>query len=330
MTISDENKKKLRLTTIVYWVLLTYVLAALVWWFVILYTQNEDMYRLRVHFLQTTVNPASSEFSEEFNEMKETRRRNITKYVGEGGAFLILLVIGAVYLYRSVRQQFKAQQQQQNFIMAITHELKTPISVARLNLETLQRHQLEEIKTDKLLNMTLQETLRLDALINNILISSQLDGQSYNITKEELNFSDLVKDVTQQFASRYNDRRLVLQISDDIDVNGDALLLKLLVSNLLENANKYSPKEKPIVVELGKDGDAIRFNVRDEGCGIDNAEKKNVFKKFYRIGNEQTRVAKGTGLGLYLCKKIVEDHNGQIRIENNQPQGSNFVVAFYP
>ena len=177
--------------------------------------------------------------------------------------------------------------------------------------------------------MTLQETLRLDNLINNILISSQLEGHSYRISKEELNFSDLVRDVANQFQNRYHDRKVVRDVQEEIDLNGDPLLLKLLVSILLENANKYSPKDKPIALELKKDSDRIRLNVKDEGCGIRDEEKKNVFKKFYRIGNEQTRTAKGTGLGLYLCKKIAEDHNGSIAVENNQPQGSNFTVSFY-
>lgn len=330
MTTTGENKRKLQVTTIFYWVLLTYILSALVWWFVSLYQQNEIMYQLRIKHLKTSVPEASSEFAKELQQIEAAKKRNVTKYIGEGATFFILLVIGAVYLYRSVRQQLRAQQQQQNFVMAITHELKTPISVARLNLETLQRYKLEEEKKEKLLHMTLQETLRLDSLINNILISSQLDGHLYKLSKEELNFSDLVKDVAQQFAARYSERKFLQRIEEDIDLNGDPLLLKLLVSNLLENANKYSPKDKPVVLELNSRKGEILLCVKDEGCGISEEEKKNVFKKFYRIGNEQTRTTKGTGLGLYLCKKIVEDHNGKIRIENNQPGGSNFIVSFYP
>jgi K+-sensing histidine kinase KdpD len=212
--------------------------------------------------------------------------------------------------------------------MAITHELKTPISSSRLNLETLQRYKLEEEKKEKLVNMTLQETLRLENLINNILISSQLEGHSYRISKEELNFSDLVNAAAVQFVARYAERKIIRQIQEDIDIKGDPLLLKLLLSNLLENANKYSPKDKSITVVLKKEA-TIRLSVIDEGCGIKDEEKKNIFKKFYRIGNEQTRTAKGTGLGLYLCKKIAQDHNGSISIEDNQPQGSNFTVRFY-
>jgi two-component system sensor histidine kinase CiaH len=326
--MAEERKRKLRLTTIVYWVLLSYIIAALIWWFFSLYSQNEAMYRLRKEHLTVTLDPVSPAFKDGLARIEDARRRNNAKYIGEGGTFFILILVGAVFIYRSVRRQLRDQQQQQNFVMAITHELKTPIAVSRLNLETLQRHQLDETKKEKLLQMTLQETLRLDSLINNILIASQLDGHSYHISREELNFSALVKDVACQFATRYPERKLVQSLQQDIDINGDPLLLKLLVSNLLENANKYSSREKPVSLELVKKHEAIYLSVKDEGPGISQDEKKNVFKKFYRIGNEQTRRTKGTGLGLYLCKKIAEDHRGHIGIEQNQPQGSNFIVSF--
>jgi len=325
----EESKRKFQLITIVYWILLTYIIVALVWWFLTLYTQNETMYALRKENLQLGDSVDSKSYRYALEKINDQRTRNIAKYIGEGGTFLLLILVGAVYVYRSVRRQFRTQQQQQNFVMAITHELKTPISVSRLNLETLQRHKLDEEKKEKLLNMTMQETLRLDNLINNILISSQLDGHSYRISKEELNFSDLVKDVAHQFCMRYHDRKLLQKIQEDIDINGDPLLLKLLVSNLLENANKYSPKEKPIAIELKKNTEVMQLRVQDEGCGIEDNEKKNVFKKFYRIGNEKTRTAKGTGLGLYLCKKIAHDHGGNITVEDNHPRGTNFIVSFY-
>ena len=325
----EESKRKFQIITIVYWILLTYIIIFIGWWFFSLYKQNEMMYNLRKQQLQATVNPSSAGFQKANSEIVEQRRRNIAKYIGEGGTFLILILIGAAYVYRSVRREFRTQQQQQNFVMAITHELKTPLSVSRLNLETLQRHKLDEEKREKLLSMTMQETLRLDNLINNILISSQLEGHSYRISKEEFNFSSLVNDVVHQFEMRYHDRKLIKNIQEDIDINGDALLLKLLVSNLLENANKYSPKDKPVTIELKQNAEGIQLNVKDEGCGIRNEEKRNVFKKFYRIGDEQTRTTKGTGLGLYLCKKIAEDHNGSIAVDDNPPQGSNFIVRFY-
>lgn len=326
------TKGKLRIATVVYWVMLLYIVAALVWWAYSLLQQNDEIYRLKDWALQNT---RTGEVAQIADGIERKRRANVYKYVGEGCAFLFLILVGAFYIFRSVRRQFRLQQQQQNFVMAVTHELKTPIAVSRLNLETLQKHQLDEAKKQKLLQTTLQETLRLDTLINNILIASQLEEKAYSILKEELDFSALVKDAAKGFENRYPERPLAISIDDDIVMDGDATLLKLLLSNLLENANKYSPKAKPVSLNLYKEADSwdkeaygVFLSVIDEGSGIPNEEKKAVFKKFYRIGNEQTRKAKGTGLGLFICKKIVDDHGGEITVTDNQPSGTKFTVQF--
>ncbi len=316
-----DPKRNLRRATIVYWVLLFYIVAALVWWAVLLLQQNDEIFQLQKQAIASQNLPDHS-----FSDIEEQRKRNFAKYLGEGVFFMLMILIGAVFIYRSVRKQINVQQQQRNFLMAVTHELKTPIAVSRLNLETMLKYNLEENKKEKLLQMTLKENLRLDTLINNILIASQLDGDSYKISKEEISMSNLLNDVLQQFSGRYPDRIIDASVEEDVDITGDPILLKLLVSNLLENANKYSPKDKPLEILLEKKNEKVLLEVNDQGSGIPPDEKKNVFQKFYRIGNEETRRAQGTGLGLYLCKKIAEDHGGQIEIRDNLPHGSKFIV----
>ncbi len=102
----------------------------------------------------------------------------------------------------------------------------------------------------------------------------------------------------------------------------------MLVNNLLENAHKYAPQDTDIEVVLAQQGQVIQLGVIDSGKGIPDAEKSKIFEKFYRIGSEATRNTKGTGLGLYLCKKIAENHNANISVTDNKPQGSKFVVTF--
>lgn len=325
-------KRKLRIATIVYWVLLLYIMAALGWWAYSLLQQNKQIHALQ----KQALNPSAAGYVLAAQKIEASERRGFYKYIGEGSAFLFLICAAAVYLYRLVRRQLQLQQQQQNFVMAVTHELKTPIAVARLNLETLQKHRLEEEKKAKLVQTTLQETLRLDTLINNILLASQLEERAYRTTKEELDFSALVKDVLKDFENRYPERPLTVSLADDVVLYGDATLLKLLLSNLLENANKYSPKRKTVSLFLtaktsyltAEAGD-VTLTVADEGGGIPDEEKKAVFQKFYRIGAEETRKTQGTGLGLYICKKIAEDHGGKISVQDNGPTGSKFIVQFY-
>ncbi|HUC83271.1 MAG TPA: ATP-binding protein [Flavisolibacter sp.] len=323
--MAHDTKRKLRIATIVYWILLFYIIAALVWWSFSLLQQNHEIHELK----KAAVAASAPNRSPILQKIERDERLGYYKYVGEAGVVMLLVLGGAFYIYRSVRRQFRLQQQQQNFVMAITHELKTPIAVSRLNLETLQKHQLEEEKRKKLLQTTLQETLRLDTLINNILISSQLEGNAYRMAKEELDFSALVKDVVKAFTSRYPDRQLHCSIEENVDMEGDAMLLKLLLSNLLENANKYSPRKKPIALQLQESGKSICLSVTDEGSGIPEEERKAVFEKFYRIGSEQTRKTQGTGLGLYICQKIAKDHGGDIAIKDNSPSGTKFIVQFY-
>jgi two-component system, OmpR family, sensor histidine kinase CiaH len=325
--MADPTKKQLSRATIVFWILLVYIIAALAWWLISLEQQNKTIHALRRAQAATTVKDPDA-VNEQVRLIDSSERRDSVKYIAEGITFFLLILVGAVYIYRLVRRQFQLQQQQQNFVMAVTHELKTPISVARLNLETLMKYELEKEKQKKMLDMTLQETLRLDELINNILISTQLDVEAYKAAKEELNLSDLVRDVVHQFEHRYHHRKVVRDIAEEVDLKGDPLLLKLLVSNLLENANKYSDRNAPITCRLYEQEGHVVLQVLDEGLGIPDEEKEKVFDKFYRVGNEQTRTAKGTGLGLYICKKIAKSHDGDITVTDNQPRGTIFTVTF--
>ncbi len=111
-------------------------------------------------------------------------------------------------------------------------------------------------------------------------------------------------------------------------VSGDPLLMQILVNNLIDNAVKYSPPDSPITIHLKKEGDQGILELIDEGTGIPEKEHKRIFQKFYRVGNEDTRIAQGTGLGLYLCRKIALDHKMRLQVSDNQPKGTIFTVRF--
>ncbi len=326
----DISRKRFRRATFIYWMLLLYIIAALVWWFISLNMQVDTMQDFKIRQVNATISKQTTPglYQLELDKINIAHGRERTKYIGEGFIFLLLILIGAAFVYRSVRRQFNLQQQQQNFMMAVTHELKTPIAVANLNLETMQKYTLEPEKQKKLIRTTLDETARLNFLTNNILISSQLEGGGYHSVKEELDLSTLLKDCMQHFRNRFPDRVFNEDIATDADVKGDALLLQLLINNLVENAIKYAPKEKPVSAILKKIKTGIELQVKDEGPGVPDTEKKKIFSKFYRIGNETTRKTQGTGLGLYLCRKIARYHNADIAVTNNEPCGSKFVIVF--
>jgi two-component system sensor histidine kinase CiaH len=315
---------QVRFVVFVYWFMLVYIIAALVWWFVALQQQNNQMMDNRmqqlkhddIHFLEKTAN------------IRLEAKRKTVQYSMEGSTFLLLIIISAVFVYRAVRRQLRLQQQQQNFMMAVTHELKTPIAVAKLNLETLQRYDLDEEKRKKMISIALLETNRLNTLSSNILVSSQLEGGNYHLTKEEIDFSNLTKNIVNDYQNRFPEKKWQSDIEPGVAIKGDNLLLQMLINNLIENAIKYSSKNAWIGVELKKENNAILLRIRDEGSGIPHNEKKKIFDKFYRVGNESTRTAQGTGLGLYLCSKIAKDHSAHITVADNSPAGSIFTVKF--
>lgn len=318
------KKHKLTILAVIYWTWMSYIFAALVWWFISLEKQNHQMYQFRIEELVKD-DPL---YEDKIYALDDAKRRKSIQYIGEGVVSLALIIFGAGYLYRATRKQFRFAMQQQNFMMAITHELKTPIAVAQLNLETLQKRKLGEDMQQKLLANTLLEISRLNALTNNVLFSSQLESGQYNVQYQTVDFSKIVLEAVKDFRRRYVQRDIEHVVAENLFITGEHLLLQLLVSNLLDNAIKYSPNDSPISVRLVNKETNAALSIADAGDGIAEEEKGKIFNKFYRVGNESVRKTKGTGLGLYLCKKIVKDFGGAIRIDSNQPKGSVFIINF--
>jgi len=323
--MSFFGRHKLYVITTAYWFLLLYIVAALWWWFIALNHQNKLLTELRLQEL----NKDNPQYVMKQQKISELQDRKTAQYIGEGSIFFVMILFGAVYVYRSTRRQLRLSRQEQNFMMAVTHELKTPIAVTRLNLETLQKRKLTLEQQQKLINNTLYEADRLNTLCNNILFAAQLEGGAYKTDQQKIDFSSMVKGCIESFQVHFPQRNINTMVIDGIYLYGEEVLLQMLVNNLVDNALKYSPKTTEVSVQLYTTNSRIEFQVADQGVGISEEEKKNIFKKFYRAFDENTRSTKGTGLGLYLCKKIVESHNGAISVIDNRPTGSIFTATFH-
>ena len=319
------KKHKFYFISFTYWFLLLYIVSALVWWFISLERQNKQMFIYRLEQVRSD----DFQYKDKVLALEDARHRKSLQYIGEGMTFFVLIMIGAAYVYRTIRQEIKQAEGQQNFMMAITHELKTPIAVTRLNLETMLKRQLRAEQQKKLLESSLSETKRLGTLTNNILTTAQLESGQHKLTAGQVDLSAILGEQIMGFRVRYPRRSFQAEITPDVRIKGEALLLELLISNLIENAVKYAPGQTPIraVIRNIKDKYA-QLSIIDQGPGIAPSEKKKIFAKFYRSGNESTRKTKGTGLGLYLCKRIVMEHQGQIQIADNQPNGAIFTIQF--
>jgi two-component system, OmpR family, sensor histidine kinase CiaH len=318
-----QERNKIKIVFFVFWLLLAYTIAALVWWFYELNVQNLLISSIEIKDIAIN----DPQYSLKYNSIIDGQKRNTIQFISEGIAFFLLILAGALYIYRGFVKELRLARDQRNFMMAITHELKTPIAVAKLNLETLQKHKLAESQQKQLLSNTLQETNRLDILCNNLLVSSQLEAGKYNYTEGKQNFSILINDCADEFIRRYPLRVFTKNITPQLFIVGDLFLLEIAINNLIENAIKYSPKEKPIDIALQKLENWVQLSITDEGAGIADEDKHFVFEKFYRTGNEATKRAKGTGLGLYLTGKICKTHKGHIKIEDNPKGGSIFILS---
>ena len=319
-----KNKLKirpLRLIYIFYWFLLAYILAALVFWFIALNKQNSQL----TSFKLQAISANDTNYLQKEKNIQLENERKTAQYIGEGLTFLLLILTGAVLIFRLVKRQLIQSQQQQNFMMAITHELKTPIAVTRLNLETMQMRKLEFAQQQKLIRSTIQEANRLNGLCNNMLLLTQINSGGYTITNEKVDLATLANDCAEDFIVRFPARKIQVEIEDEIIITGDKLLLQLAINNLLDNAIKYSRKEDVVLIKVFRVNKKIRLQVIDEGPGIGDHEKEKIFEKYFRGAQMQT---KGTGLGLYLSKEIVKQHYGDISVTNNIPHGCIFEIQF--
>lgn len=305
-----------------FWVLFAYVVAALIWWFISLETQNAVMADLR----KERLDPFHQDYAIKLRQIEKEKSRNTTKYLSEGITFLILIIIGAVIVYRSVRKQMSYVAMQRNFMMAVTHELKTPIATTRLSLETLKHRQLDSEKQQRVIDNALSETTRLDVLTNNILLASQIEEKGFIQQSVIFPLSVLLKTITTDYRHRFSRRIMTEDIEPDIWIKGDERMIQIALNNLIDNALKYSPDATLVQINLKADNDWCRIEVIDQGEGVADIEKKMIFRKFYRAGNEITRKTKGTGLGLYLTSKIIEHHQGRLFVKDYLPKGSIFVI----
>jgi signal transduction histidine kinase len=319
-----------------FYLLVGYIFASFTWWSYLLYDKNENLYEAQINAaylnhnatIGTTLSFESFQTTKTYNGIVEKHNRQKWMIFGEGSVFLVLLILGTVQLFRTFSKEVSLAKQQNNFLLSITHELKSPIASIKLSLQTLNKRIQFEEKYQRLITNSIEDTDRLQGLVDNILFAARMENHSYSFERKDENISDLVEHLIAKFRINTGSTRTIhATIQPDIDYKVDKEALRSALTNILENAYKYSDAASLIQVYLYKKDHQIIFEVKDEGKGISAEEKQKIFEKFYRIGNEATRNTKGTGLGLFIVKKVIESHNGKVWVENNHPKGSIFKVA---
>lgn len=254
------------------------------------------------------------------SELKSKKR----SFAYEAILLTLLIAAGIFGVYFSVSFIFDLNKQQNNFLLSVTHELKTPIAAIRLMGETMQRRVLPQEKQAELMGNILENANRLQDMTENMLTAMQMENNRYKIRKEELNLSEIMNEVKKNFELK---NEIKGKIEENIQYYGDPILLKMTLNNLVENAIKYSDN-KPVELNLFQKEHDLIIEVKDNGLGIPSSFRKKIFKKFYRIEDDETRETKGSGLGLFIVKQAVEKHRGKISISDNVPKGTVFTLIF--
>lgn len=315
-------------TTLIFSVLVSYIVLQFLWWEVLLVRQSDNIISLK----QNIAALSSSDDTiilRDIADLQKKKNARVYMIVGEGTVFLLILLYGIYQVRKSIKRESELANQKSNFILSVSHELKTPIAATKLQLQTLLKHDLERDKQKELLNNALNENNRLHKLVDNVLIANQIENNNLSIQKENINLSELIEaTVKRYFLEQIEKKNIVLNIEPNIFFSGDKELLPSIFINLIENAIKYSFEKVTIDVVLKNINNNPVLEIKDQGCGISDEEKETVFQKFFRSGSENTRKTKGTGIGLFIVKSICDLHQIQIKILNNQPSGSVFQIQF--
>lgn len=253
---------------------------------------------------------------------------------------LILLVVVAVCLvtiYRFTRSRLALAAKRQDFVSAITHELKTPLTAIKMYAELLQNSWVaNEEKKQRYYGQIASEADRLSRLIQNVLNLSKLDGNRWNVQLRKERPKAVLDDFVATYSKNIEKQGFELTVSIDTDANNVAILIDRdavmqILMNLVDNSLKFSKNAsyKMISIELRVNGGDMYLAVRDYGPGIPPAEMKKVFQEFYRVENEMTRSTSGTGIGLSMVKKLCALTNMKIEIENTNP-GLRTKIHFPP
>lgn len=247
--------------------------------------------------------------------------------LGIGSFFFVVIIVGIILFVVFMSRQIILNQTQKNFIDAVTHELKTPITSLRLYVETMQRHKLEGAKRDEFLNTMLLDLEYLDSLVSHVLEAARIEFRHSNEKLENLSFMALLQESLLLIQRRYmlTAEHFSSEGCEHVTLHTDPHALRLVLINLLDNAVKYSQEPVSISIRCTQSDDAIEIAIQDQGIGIPHNEQRRIFSRFYRgLWAEQ---AKGSGLGLFIVREAVKQMRGKITVHSEgRDKGTTFVL----
>lgn len=310
-----------------------YVVIFFIWWSYLLHKNNYQNYHEAVSaernaFIAQGNSETAFYDSADYRQVRYDFHRTEFMLYLEGVLFIALISLGFFRIRSTFREEIALTRRQNNFLLSITHELKSPLASLKLSMETLRKHTLAADKVKQMAGMSLEDVERLEALVENILLASRIESSDFRLDRELVNLSEITRGIFRRVCEKtQRTRAFTSDIPPNIYIHADRLSLSSVIYNLIENAIKYSSPGDVIAVSLEGDDTEVKLRIADTGFGIPEGEKMRIFERFYRIGREETRRTSGTGLGLFIVKQIVTLHDGRIEVKNNTPKGSIFEIT---
>lgn len=308
------------------YILMGYTIIQFFWWTYLIFELNAEIIALEKIIVNVAQYSDVAQVILAKGDLEAVFFKKKMMIMGESGVFLVILLIGFYLIKSSHQKEMDLAKQEQNFMLAITHELNSPLAAIKLNIDTLRKRKLSSDKVEMVLERTAQESERLNHLINNILATSRMEKTGFELYPELVDLSQHIPKLITKYELLIP-QTFQFKAEDNILANVDILSFELIIQNLIENASKYSENDSEIGVSLSKSNKEIELAVADQGIGISDMEKSKVRNKFYRVGNEGTRRSKGTGLGLYLVASLVAEMKGKLTITDNSPSGTIFKMV---
>ena len=312
---------KPRAAFLVFNFMVIFLMANVIWWFILMDRVTDEKIQMSQEL------GASPEVIEHIYEQESSRRRMVML---EGVVFFLFLLAGLWMIYRTLVKQRELRQQQENFMMAITHELKTPLASINLYVDSLLTPEIAEQEKQNILPKIKHDVYRLKRQIENVLEVARHHGSTEKSSYESFDLSQLLGqrlDALKKFYANVN-YKLKTDIEESVRIYGDRRSIGKAIDLILENSLVHNEgRDIEIAVELAISKNIISLNIGDNGCGVDKEELASIFDQFYRAGPELTRPSYGTGLGLYIAKEIINSHGGTISVISEGPsRGIKFLV----
>lgn len=238
--------------------------------------------------------------------------------------------ISGILTVRDITRERAEEEQRSTFISVISHELQTPIAIIKGYASTLARAA-SALDADALrsrLGAIEEEADRLNRLVNNLLYASRIQAGGLQMEIEPLDLAALIESVARRYRASAPDVRITLELPPNLPtVMADRDRVEEVLQNLLDNAMKYSPRQRVVTVACSATGDEVITSVSDTGMGISLRDQEHIFDRFERVSDRATQALPGAGLGLYISRAIVEAHGGRIWVESTLHQGSTFFFS---